>query len=217
MMLWCLENNILMERFYLDPRSYDTILSGGDLQFFTAKGVNPEEIVVDGDGFVTPTTSKGPEEQVPGQVLDTVDIKVFHRQGKGGSVLSSNSYNADGTQVEFSFGIQPQNEEGLIVRLDDIIQNKNTYTVDYRLKKVKFLNAPGASTFVNIISVSGNGENIVEFEEFIGDGCSVQYVTKARWSPNLDYYATVDGKVVESVLIASDDSGAEDTKAVLFL
>ena len=202
--------------FLPDPRSYDTILSGGDLQFFTAKGVNPEEIVVDGDGFVTPTTSKGPEEQVPGQVLDTVDIKVFHRQGKGGSVLSSNSYNADGTQVEFSFGIQPQNEEGLIVRLDDIIQNKNTYRVDYRLKKVKFLNAPGASTFVNIISVSGNGENIVEFEEFIGDGCSVQYVTKARWSPNLDYYATVDGKVVESVLIASDDSGAEDTKAVLF-
>ena len=80
--------------FLPDPRSYDTILSGGDLQFFTAKGINPEEIIVDGDGFVTPTTSKGPEEQVPGQILDTVDIRVFHRQSKGGSLLSSNSYNA---------------------------------------------------------------------------------------------------------------------------
>ena len=40
--------------------------------------VNPEEIIIDGDGFVTPTTSKGPEEQVPGQVLDSVDIKVYH-------------------------------------------------------------------------------------------------------------------------------------------
>ena len=60
------------------PDSYDTVLSGGDLQFSTAKGINPEEIIIDGDGFVTSTTSKkGPEEQVPGQVLDTVDIKVF--------------------------------------------------------------------------------------------------------------------------------------------
>ena len=202
--------------FLPDPRSYDTILSGGDLQFFTAKGINPEEIIVDGDGFVTPTTSKGPEEQVPGQILDTVDIRVFHRQSKGGSLLSSNSYNADGVNVEFGFGIQPQNKDGLIVRVNEIIQNQNTYIVDYRLKKVKFITPPSAGDFINILSVSGNGDNIVEFDEFIGDGCSVQYVTKARWSANLDYYATVNGKQVESVLIASDDSGSEDTKAVLF-
>ena len=62
-----------------DSESYDTALSGGDLAYKTATGINAEDIIVDGDGFVTPTTSGGPEELVPGQVNDTLDIKVFTR------------------------------------------------------------------------------------------------------------------------------------------
>ena len=201
--------------FLPDPRSYDTLLSGGDLQFTTAKGINPEEIVVDGDGFVTPTTSKGPEEQVPGQILDSVDIKVFHRPKGGGSILSSNSYNANGTEVEFKFGIQPQNKDSLFVKIGDIIQNQTTYTVDYRLKTVRFNNPPNANSSVNILSVSGNGENVLEADEFIGDGSATQFVTKARFTRQLDYYATVNGVAVESVLIPSTDSTDEDAKAVL--
>ena len=41
MMLWYLERQHQMEYFHPIPRSYDTILSGGDLQFPTAKGINP--------------------------------------------------------------------------------------------------------------------------------------------------------------------------------
>ena len=201
--------------FLPDPRSYDTILSGGDLQFSTAKGINPEEIIIDGDGFVTPTTSKGPEEQVPGQVLDTVDIKVFHRPDKGGSLLSSNCYNADGIQTEFGFGIQPQSENGLYIRLNKVIQSPTSYTVDYKNKKVRFTTAPSNGTAVNLISVSGNGESVVEFDEFIGDGCTTQFRTKAHWTTKLDYIATVNGKEVDSVLVASEDSSVQDTKAVI--
>ena len=58
---------------------FDTMLSGGNLTYGNAKGMLAEDIVVDGDNFVTPTTSKGPEEIVPGQVLDTLDLKVFDR------------------------------------------------------------------------------------------------------------------------------------------
>ena len=39
--------------------------------------LNAEDINIDGDGFVTPTSSHGPEEFVPGQVLDTLDIQVY--------------------------------------------------------------------------------------------------------------------------------------------
>ena len=215
-------NDILVVRkttsdgsFLPDPRSYDTLLSGGDLQFSTAKGINPEEIVVDGDGFVTPTTSKGPEEQVPGQVQDSVNIKVFHRPKAGGSILSSNSYNANGTEVEFYFGVQPQNKDGLFVRINEVIQDQNLYTVDYRLKKVIMNTPPSANASVNILSISGNGENVVEADEFVGDGSSTQFVTKASFTSKLDYYATVNGVAVESVLIPSTDSTDEDAKAVL--
>ena len=45
--------------FIPDPRAYDTALSGGALNYGTATGLNAEDIVVDGDGFVTPTSSGG--------------------------------------------------------------------------------------------------------------------------------------------------------------
>ena len=80
-----------------DANSYDTALSGGDLAYTSARGIAAEEIIVDGDGFVTPTTSSGPEEVVPGQILDTLDIKVYTRDSAGQGVINSQSYIMDST------------------------------------------------------------------------------------------------------------------------
>ena len=196
--------------FLPDPRSYDTILSGGDLQFNTARGFNPEELIVDGDGFVTPTTSKGPEEQVPGQILDAVDIRVFHRPEAGGSVLTTNSYRADGNTVRFKFGILPQNKEGLIVKINNVLQDQSLYTVDYKEKEVIFNTAPVVDSSVNVVSISANGQNLLEEGVITGDGSTSAYTTKTRYTSDLDYYITVDGIAEEAVLVESDD---EDPKA----
>ena len=42
------------------PTAYDTLIEGGNLSYTTASEQKAEDINVDGDGFVTPTTSKGP-------------------------------------------------------------------------------------------------------------------------------------------------------------
>ena len=173
------------------------------------------DISVDGDGFVTPLTSKGPEEQVPGQVLDTVDIKVFHRPKDGGSILSSNSYRTNGIDGTFEFGIQPQNKEGLIVKLNDTILAQSLYKVDYRLKTVTLNTTPTANQDVNIICISGNGKNAIEQSEFRGDGSTTAYVTKIHYTKDLDYYATVNGEAVESVITSTGDSTDEDPKAMI--
>ena len=47
---------------------YDTTLIGGNLAYSTATGLAAEDILVDGDGFVTTTSSPAPEEVVPGQI-----------------------------------------------------------------------------------------------------------------------------------------------------
>ena len=201
--------------FLPDPRSYDTVLTGGDFAFSTARGINPEEIIVDGDDFISPTTSKGPEEQVPGQVLDTVDIKVFHRPKDGGSILSSNSYRTNGIDGTFEFGIHPQNKEGLIVKLNDTILAQSLYTVDYRLKTVTLNTTPTANQDVNIVCISGNGKNAIEQSEFRGDGSTTAYVTKIHYTKDLDYYATVNGEAVESVITSTGDSTDEDPKAMI--
>ena len=123
--------------------------------------------------------------------FNTVNISVYHRPDGGGSLLSSNCYNADGVENKFKFGIQPQSENGLFVRLNKVILDKTAYTVDYKNKTVKLNVVPTLGAEVNIISVSGNGENIVEQEIFEGDGSTIQFTTKARWSNKLDYIARI--------------------------
>ena len=56
---------------------YDTILSGGNFALGSAAGLAPEDINVDGDEFYSTVNGYGPEEVVPGQVVDTLAIKVF--------------------------------------------------------------------------------------------------------------------------------------------
>jgi hypothetical protein len=56
----------------------DTILDTKIESLFTdtSLGLRPEDIIVDGDGFVTPNTSHAPEELIPGRVYDTLDLTV---------------------------------------------------------------------------------------------------------------------------------------------
>ena len=61
----------------------DTNLIGGTLSvmsgaFITAQGVTAEEIVVEGGVYISSDFVPAPEENVPGQVLDSLSIKVFH-------------------------------------------------------------------------------------------------------------------------------------------
>ena len=81
-------------------------------------------------------------------------------------------------EFEFGFGIQPQSQNGLYVRLNRVVQDTSTFKVDYKNKKVIFNSAPTNGTSVNIISVSGNGEKVLDLDQFIGDGCTTQFKTK---------------------------------------
>jgi hypothetical protein len=71
---------------------YDTALSGGDLSYSSATGLRAEDIILDGDGFVTPTSSTAPEEVVPGQVVDAVAIKVYDKPRSGSAQIELDSY-----------------------------------------------------------------------------------------------------------------------------
>ena len=62
----------------------DTRLSGGSLadigsSYSTVTGFTADEIVIDGTGFVSPDYVPAPEENIPGQVLDSVSITVFQK------------------------------------------------------------------------------------------------------------------------------------------
>jgi hypothetical protein len=49
--------------------------------------VSSGEITIDGDGFVTTTTSRGPEELVPGAISDLLQMSVFTKDPAGSDLI----------------------------------------------------------------------------------------------------------------------------------
>ena len=189
--------------FIPDPKSYDTLVDGGNLGYTTAVGIKAEDITIDGDGFVTPTTSGGPEELVPGQVLDTVDIKVYHRVGNGGSEISSNVYSSDGQRLTYKFDFLPQNKESLIVKINGTIVNN--YTSNFKEKTITFNSTPTVGDEINIISLTSNGDNILDIGTFETDGCTIIYETNIPFTDEINTYVTVNGTVPEYIVVQTDN------------
>ena len=59
-----------------DTNLLDTNISGG--AYSSATGIAADDIVIDGEKFISPDQVSSPEENIPGQVLDSVSIKVFN-------------------------------------------------------------------------------------------------------------------------------------------
>ena len=200
--------------FLPDPDAYDTLLQGGDLTYNTATGILAQDIIVDGDGFVTPTTSKGPEELVPGQVLDTVDIQVYDRSGETGSRINSYNYRGNGTTTTFVIDSLPQSQEGVFVKVNNVIVNNSLYTTDFPTKTVIFNSAPTNNAQINIITMSINGENIIDTDTFLGDGSTFIFVTRGKYNVNQSSYIKVNGQTV-SYILGETDSGYQYTGMTL--
>jgi len=192
--------------FKPDNDSYDALIQGGDLSYQSATGLNSADINIDGDGFVTVTTSQGPEEVVPGQVVDTLDITVFEKSTGGASQIVSRNYRGDGQTVRFNIGDSPVTRDNLFVKIDNIIQEKNTYYIDFNTKDIVFNTAPADNATIFVASIGLSSISIIDIDDFVGDGETVEFLTNSRFEENSEAFVTINGKVVNVQLFKSDDT-----------
>ena len=190
-------------------QDYDTAISGGDLAYNSATGIAAEDIIIDGDDFITPTSSPATEEVVPGQIVDAVAIKVYDKPSSGSANIKVDSYVADGIQTDFAISQQPNSNSAIIVKftngtrdpLSDVLLSTSSiktlnvdYTVDYRNGLIKFITPPPQGEMVSIFSFGFNGSDILDLDYFIGDGQTTEFITKAAWvDDDITYLAYVDG------------------------
>jgi len=185
---------------------FDSIIQGGNLAYGTATGLAAGDITLDGDGFVTPTTSKGPEELIPGQLHDTLDLKVYDRAADGGSLISTRNYTATSGQTTFDLSILPHNIDSLFVKVNGVLISSEEYEINYSDKVVTLTTALSQGDKVNISSMAGNGERIIDIDSFTGDGTTQIFVSSALYNPNQQYYITVDGKKAQVTLFEADET-----------
>ena len=186
-----------------DDRTLDTIVKGG--LFTSALGHAPSDILLEGDDFVSPDTSYAPEEVIPGQMFDTVDIKVYTSPESGVPFISELNYKGDGTTTVFSIGDFPGSLGSVTVSVDGVIQKGSAldstisdYTIDVANKTITFDTAPANHTEISTKVFAISGENYRVLNTFTGDGSTTAFLTSTRGEFNLDstasdIYVTVDG------------------------
>ena len=155
---------------------------------------------------MTPDTSYAPEETVPGQLFDTVDIKVYTSPESGVPFISSRNHRGDGTTLTFAIGDFPGTLASVTVSIDGATQKVSLdgstagdYSVDVAGKTITFLNtAPAPNSLIATRVFAISGENYRVLDQYTGDGSTVTFTTSTRGEFNLDstvsdIYITIDG------------------------
>jgi hypothetical protein len=200
--------------FKPNEKFYDSEIIGGlpdavtgGMSYNTARGINSEEIIIDGDNFVTPTSSHAPEEIVTGQVVDSVAITVYDKVSDGAPVILTRHYIADGSTKIFNIGQAPNTTQAAFVKVDGLIKIQNLdYILHYDTQTIEFYTNVLEDSQVVITSMSRNGINVIDADTFVGDGTTAEFVTIARWSGLYSIVVTVDGNPVEVTTFITDSA-----------
>ena len=183
-----------------DDRTLDTIIKGGlftkDGLYGSALGSAPSDINVDGDEFLSSTTSYAPEEVVPGQIFDTVDIKVYTSPESGVPLITENTYVGDGSTT-FSIGDHPGTLASVTVSVDGVVKEVSLdgssaadYTVDVGAKTITFTSAPAVGSVIATKTFAISGTNYRVLDQYTGDGSTVEFTTSVREDFNIDSTAS---------------------------
>lgn len=188
----------------------DSEITGGDFTYTNARGIRAEEIIIDGDNFVTPTTSYAPEEVVTGQIVDSVSITVYHTVEDGAPIIVTKHYVTTEPENEFLIGQRPNSTQAAFVKLNGLIQKQDLdYTLNFNQAKIVFpVNLPVNSEVV-ITSMSKNGLNVLDSDFFVGDGVTTEFVTVARWSDDYTVIVAVNGVPATITTFVTDETYSE--------
>lgn len=140
--------------------NYDMAISGGNIAYTTATGIASTDTIIDGDGFLTPLTSGGPEELIPGQMFDTVSITVYTRSTDNTSEVPIFAFS------QFKDMINRTHYKRVNTSTPILTKDLNYYDLQISLDDASSLPNPNpASNLPGIIFI--NGERI---EYFVKDG-----------------------------------------------
>ena len=186
-----------------DSNLLDTRLSGGTLSaidqiYVTATGTTAEEISISGGKFVEPDHVPAPEENIPGQVMDSVSIRVYQSSVSGAAPLQSKISEGDGVTRIYNIGQRIIENKSVFVYVDKIKKVLETdYTLDLENYTVRFNVAPIAGSIVEILSIGIGGLGILDYQEFVADGETGLFLTNANYDYTSSIFVTVNGEYTD--------------------
>lgn len=194
-----------------DDNLLDTKLSGGSLSaisgaYVTATGTTAEEIAITGGKFISPEQVPAPEENIPGQVLDSLSLRVYQSPVSGSAPLQSKISEGNGTKIVYPIGQEVIENNSVFVYVGNV---KKEIGIDYQLDlenyNVEFVTAPGAGALVEILSIGIGGLGILDYQTFVADGTTNLFLTNANYDYTSSIFVTVNGEFVDTGFRNSTD------------
>jgi hypothetical protein len=208
-----------------DVNLLDTRISGGTLSniggaYVTASGLTPEEIVIDGEKFVSPDQVPAPEENVPGQVLDSLSIKVFNKTDPGAAPIQNTVIVGNGITTRFDIGLVIFEASSIMVYVNKIKQeyigdSTINYVIDFVENKIEFNIAPATGDIIEIIAIGIGGIGLLDYQEFVADGETNLFLTKAIYDQTATVLVTVDGIAIDVGFVNSSDFIDAENKTMI--
>ena len=189
------------------PAEYDTDISGGDLAYSTARGIAADDIVLDGDALISATTSPALEEVVPGQIVDTLAIKIFDKPSAGSANIAVESFTTDGSIKTYSLINRPVTSGAIIVKLGNSIKTFSVdYTFNFTTNTLVMTNIPAANLKLSVFVIGVSGSNILDIDYFVGDGITTEFITKAPWLTEFTSVVYLNGVLTNPVFFKTDST-----------
>ena len=195
-----------------DLNLLDTNLTGGTLAtdingaYSTANGMSAEDISINGGKFISPEHVPAPEENIPGQVLDSVTIRVYNNTLSGAAPLQSRTLVVDGQTRIYDIDLDVLESNSVLVYIDKIKQEiDEDYIIDFSNNTLNFVTAPPAGSILEIIAIGIGGISLIDYQEFIADGQTGLFLTKANYADTTGVFVTVNGEKQEVGFTNSTD------------
>jgi hypothetical protein len=194
-----------------DNNILDTLISGGTLSsisgaYSTANGMTAEEIMLDAGKFVSPEQVPSPEENIPGQVLDSLSIKVFSTYGSGAAPLESFTRLSDGVTRNYKINLPITDFNSVLVYVDKVKKDVVAdYEIDFLQNSITLNIAPLLDSVIEIFSVGVGGLGISDYQNFIADGDTTLFLTSANYENTTSIFVTVNGVPTEVSFVDSGE------------
>ena len=187
------------------PVVNDTAIDTTYYSYFTDAnlGLRSEDIITDGSGFVDSYSSHAPEELLPGQIFDSLNIQVTSAPGTpatgtkfGPDVALLATSTGNSTRFPFATDLIGDIEKLIVwTRFEGFKNEGINFTVDWVNYEIVFPTAfVNPEDIVYITSLGSTGENIMEDIQYRGDGSTTVYsVSNMRNSISQQVYVKIDG------------------------
>jgi len=172
--------------------------------YSTATGTSAEEIVIEGGKFISPDQVQAPEENIPGQVLDSLSIKVYQNSIFGAPALKSKILLADGETTLYNIGQNILESKSLLVYVDKVRKEAITdFELDIKENTINFLIPPVEGASIEILSIGPGGLELLDYQEYVADGETNLFLTNADFDNTSSIFVTINGVEVDAGFIDS--------------